>query len=117
MFVKKAAGKVYGAKLTAAEKRAMDIEIQKELAEFDRKHMLEIDAIVLWGLHTELGFGVDRLKRFYDNFAGAMDDLINRYEMEQGDKVWLCTYKLKELGIDIDKWDRERNGNNGSKTE
>lgn len=39
MHVKKAGGKVYGAILTAAEKKAMDIEIQKELAEYDRKHI------------------------------------------------------------------------------
>lgn len=108
MFVKKTGGKIFGANLTAAERTAMQMEIQRELAEFDRKHMLEIDAIVLWGLHAQLGFGVERLKKFYDHFAESMDDLVNRYEMEQGDKVWLCTHKLKELGIDIEKWDRER---------
>lgn len=37
MQVKKAGGKVYGAVLTAAEKKAMDLEIQRELAEYDRK--------------------------------------------------------------------------------
>ena len=36
MQVKKAGGKVYGAVLTAAEKKAMDLEIQRELAEYDR---------------------------------------------------------------------------------
>ena len=35
MQVKKAGGKVYGAVLTAAEKKAMDLEIQRELAEYD----------------------------------------------------------------------------------
>ena len=33
MQVKKAGGKVYGAVLTAAEKKAMDLEIQRELAD------------------------------------------------------------------------------------
>lgn len=41
MQVKKAGGKVYGAVLTAAEKKAMDLEIQRELAEYDRKHIAE----------------------------------------------------------------------------
>lgn len=41
MQVKKAGGKVYGAVLTAAEKKAMDLEIQRELAEYDRKHKLD----------------------------------------------------------------------------
>lgn len=28
--------------------------------------------------------------------------------MEQGDDVWLCTYKLKEIGCDLEKWEKER---------
>ena len=27
---------------------------------------------------------------------------------EQGDDVWLCTYKLKEIGCDLEKWEKER---------
>ena len=57
MQVKKAGGKVYGAILTAAEKKAMDLEIQRELAEYDRKHIAEIDATILWVLHEQFGFG------------------------------------------------------------
>lgn len=55
MQVKKAGGKVYGAVLTAAEKKAMDMEIQRELAEYDRKHIAEIDATILWVLHEQFG--------------------------------------------------------------
>ena len=54
MQVKKAGGKVYGAVLTAAEKKAMDLEIQRELAEYDRKHIAEIDATILWVLHAAI---------------------------------------------------------------
>lgn len=53
MQLKKAGGKVYGAVLTAAEKKAMDLEIQRELAEYDRKHIAEIDATILWVLHEQ----------------------------------------------------------------
>lgn len=62
MQVKKAGGKVYGAVLTAAEKKAMDLEIQRELAEYDRKHIAEIDATILWVLHEQFGFGAQRLR-------------------------------------------------------
>lgn len=34
--------------LTAAEKRAMNLEIQRQLAEYDSKHNIELDAIILW---------------------------------------------------------------------
>lgn len=44
----------------------------------------------------------------YDNFSRGIEALIRRYEMEQGDDVWLCTYKLKEIGCDLEKWEKER---------
>ena len=55
--------------MSAAEKKAMDMEIQRQLAEYDRKHIREIDALVLWELREQLGFGNKRLKKFYDNFS------------------------------------------------
>ena len=108
MRAKRAAGRVYGASFTSAEKKAMDMEIQRQLAEYDRKHELEIDAMVLWVLHVTEGFGEKRLKRFYDGFAPALDALIHRYDMDDSDQVWLCTKQLKEHGIDISKWHDER---------
>lgn len=85
MKVKKAGKRVFGAVMSAAEKKAMDMEIQRQL-----------------------GFGNKRLKKFYDNFSRGIEALISRYEMEQGDDVWLCTYKLKEIGCDLEKWEKER---------
>lgn len=108
MKVKKAGKRVFGAVMSAAEKKAMDMEIQRQLAEYDRKHIREIDALVLWELHEQFGFGNKRLKKFYDNFSRGIEALIRRYEMEHGDDVWLCTYKLKEIGCDLEKWEKER---------
>ena len=108
VIVKKAGGKVYGASLTAAERKAMNIEIQRQLAEYERKRTGEIDSMILWVLHSEFGFGPERLKRFYDRFADSLDELIKRYEMEDEDQVWLCTHMLKEYGVDIEKWHNER---------
>ena len=44
MRVKKAGGRIFGGAMSAAEKKAMDLEIQRQLAEYDRKHLIEIDA-------------------------------------------------------------------------
>ena len=85
MQVKKAGGKVYGAVLTAAEKKAMDLEIQRELAEYDRKHIAEIDATILWVLHEQFGFGAQRLRTYYDAFHDRIKELVSRYEMEDQD--------------------------------
>lgn len=44
MKVKKAGKRVFGAVMSVAEKKAMDMEIQRQLKEYDRKHIREIDA-------------------------------------------------------------------------
>lgn len=54
MKVKKAGKRVFGAVMSAAEKKAMNMEIQRQLAEYDRKHIREIDALVLWELREQL---------------------------------------------------------------
>lgn len=109
MIVKKAGGQIYGATLTAAERKAMNIEIEKQLAEYTRKHALELDAILLWYVHEAFGFGPKRLKQVFMGFAPLVAELCTRYEMhDKGDNVWLCTHKLKELGVDLAQWDRER---------
>ena len=109
MIVKKAGGTVIGAHLTAAERKAMDIEIRKELADFTRKHAVEIDAMFLWYLREEFGFGPKRLKQVFLGFAPRIHELCDRYEMhEAGDDIWLCTQMLKEAGIDLKEWDKER---------
>lgn len=57
MRIKKAGGKVFGAVLTAAEKKAMTMEINRQIVEADRRYADDIDAMVLYTLHVHLGFG------------------------------------------------------------
>ena len=103
MRVKKSCGKIFGADLTVAEKKALDMEIKRQIAEYERKHSNELQALVLWQLHEQLGFGVKRLKKFYDNFNPAIDELLERYQLEDDDCSFICTLKLKELGLDIEE--------------
>lgn len=111
MRVKKAGGRVYGADLTAAEKKALDIELKRYFAEYDYKNIKEIDAIVLWVLHEQFGFGPERLKRFFDNFNSSVKELLDRYELDESEDAWMCTYKLKEIGVDVEKWYKESEDN------
>lgn len=94
MRVKKAGGRIFGGTMSAAEKKAMDLEIQRQLAEYDRKHLIEIDAMILWVLHERFGFGPKRLRQ---------------YQMDTGDDVWLCTQMLKRIGVDVEQWHKEVN--------
>lgn len=104
---KKAGSRIYGVQFNSKEQAAINEEIQRQCAEYDRKNENEIDAIILWLLHEKFGFGMKRLRRFYDLFHTEFDRLINRYLMEKEDGVWLCTYKLKEYGLDIEEWNKE----------
>ncbi len=92
--------------MSSAERQAVKAEIKRQLAEYDTKHATEIDAMVLWILHDKFGFGAKRLRQFHDCFFTAMDELKERYEMEN-EEIWLCTHKLKALGIDVDTWAKE----------
>lgn len=87
MVVKKAGGKIYGAVLTSAEKKAMNMEIERQL-----------------------GFGEQRLRKFFDRFSVEIDALVKYYEMDDEDAEWLCTRKLLDMGVDVEKWcDESRN--------
>jgi hypothetical protein len=107
MQIKKAGGKVFGAVLTAAERKAMDIEINRQIVEADRQYTDNIDAMVLYTLRVHLGFGPKRLRRFWEAFSAEHDRLIRYYEMLD-DYAWLCKTKLKEAGVDVEAWNRER---------
>lgn len=107
MRVKKAAGRIFGGAMSAAEKKAMDLEIQRQLAEYDRKHLVEIDAMILWVLHDRFGFGPKRLRQYYDAFRKGINDLVERYQMDKDDDIWLCTQMLKRIGVDVEEWHKE----------
>lgn len=105
---KRIGSKIYGVQFSAKEQEAIDREIKLQLAEHDRLHAREVDAVVLWELRKRYGFGMKKLKEFYFGFGDAINELLRRYEMGEDDTVWLATRKLKdELGIDLAEWETE----------
>lgn len=99
---------IFRVKLNSAEKKALDAEIKKSFEEFDRAHWMEIDAMILWVMKEKLGFGHKRLREFYDGFGPLFEALLKRYEMNATEGMWLCTQRLKEYGVDLEQWDKER---------
>ena len=108
MRVRSFKGKVFGADLTAAEKRAMDIEINRQLVERDEQYAADIDAMVLYTLMTHYGWREKRLREFWKAFLAEHKALREQYQMnEPGDNEWLAHRKLKEIGVDVRKWYEE----------
>lgn len=109
MTVNKYKGKILGATLNKTERKALDMEIRRSCAEWDKNNALELEAIILLTLHREFGFGVDRLHQFYKAFGDGITELIQRYELDDTpeDKIWLAKDRLKTIGVDVEEWARK----------
>ena len=90
--------------MTPEMNAAMLHEINQQCIEADERLSLDIDAVVLWTLHRHLGFGVKRLHRFYLAMAAEHRRMREYYQM---DDIYPERYKLKELGADIEAWQKE----------
>lgn len=116
MRVKSYKGKVFGADFTAAEKKAMDLEINRQIAEKDAKYAADIDAMVFYTLMAHYGWKKKRLKRFWNAFIAEHKALRESYQMEEpGDNEWLAHRMLKEIGVDINEWYKEVQSNETEK--
>ena len=112
MRVKKHNGKVFGASLTAAERRAMEIEINRQILEQDEKYRVDMDAMILYTLMAHYGWKKKRLRKFWRAFVAEHNALREFYQMnERGDVGWLAHRKLKEIGVDIHQWYKEDESN------
>ena len=91
---------------TANLNNAVESAIKAQIAVYEREHALDVDAMILYALHTHLGFGKDRLKKFFDAFINDHKALIAHYEMPN-DGAYLSRVKLKEIGVDVEEWNKE----------
>lgn len=92
--------------MSSTSRKAMDEEIKRQILEYDKKHMIEFDAMVLFNLYSEFGFGAQRLRKFYDSFKKLYKELQDQYCMPD-DVPFICIQKLKDLGVDLESWERE----------
>ena len=90
-------------KLSVNQKKALNIEINKQLSQNVRDLAVFLQAIVLWELHEQLGFGKKRLLRFQKGFLPKIKALQEYYDTRNADDTdFVCRYKLKnEVGIDV----------------
>lgn len=62
-----------------------------------------VEAIILWQLHEQYGFGKKRLSQFLAETAPMINGMLDEYNWNADeDAIWLCEHRLKkELGIDL----------------
>lgn len=90
--------------MTPVMRAAMMHEINQQCLEKDDLLALDVDCMVLWTLHRHLGFGVKRLHDFYLAMAAEHRRMRDFYEM---DDLYPERLKLKELGADVEQWQKE----------
>ena len=72
-------------------------EFDKLLANYNQQAAIQILHI----LRFDYGFGQKRLKEFPDRLKALQDRTTVKYELEEGDTIWICKKELEESGIDL----------------
>lgn len=90
--------------MTPAMESAMMHEINQQCLEADARFSLDLDTMVLWTLYQCYGWREKRLHDFYLAMAREHRRMREYYQM---DDLYPERYKLKEKGIDIEKWQEE----------
>lgn len=108
MIPKKSGGKVFGAHLTANERKAMRMEIKRELIQLGAKYTIDLQTVFLYWLHAKKGYGKKRLRQAWEDLSTLQKELMDHYQMDVPDMVWVCNRKLKEIGVDLEAWRKER---------
>jgi len=96
-------------KFTATEQAAMNREIEDQLLDLVGTNLLEIEALMLMQLRTQLGFGEKRLKRFYMKFKPTIYDwMVRKLRYREGEAPKSCTEQLEDYGVPLEEWALER---------
>lgn len=97
--------------VNGAGKEKMRREINRQLLQANKQYMIDLDTTVLWTLHSEYGFGAKRLKEFYIKMFTNHLEMRNFYGL---DDLYPERYKLKQIGVDVEKWYEELFNDDGS---
>lgn len=90
-------------RLTNKERKALERAINIQMEQNVKNLSLNLQALVLWNLHQQCGFGKKRLLEFQKAFLPMIEELQQFYLVEDADETeFVCLYKLKnEVGIDV----------------
>lgn len=107
MNFKRFNGQIFGVEFTKKEQKAVDEEINRQIIERHRQFTDDFDYMVMKILHDHFGFGYTRLQRFYEAFNVENDALEKHYEMADAG-VYVARKEVNDIGVNIEKWNRER---------
>ena len=90
-------------RLSNKERKEIEREIRRKTATNVKNLSLNLQAIVLWNIHEQLGFGQKRLLEFQKTFLPLIKELQDFYMAEDSEETqFILLYKLKnEVGVDV----------------
>lgn len=88
--------------------KQIDKLITEQLIEAAHKEEGDTVALVCYILHEKFGFGKKRLETFMEEYHNGLNELCKWYELDEKDSLFLARRKLNEIGIDVDKYVKER---------
>jgi hypothetical protein len=100
-------GQIYKVELTPKEQKAVDAEIHRQLIEKHSEFTDDVDYMIMRILHKEFGFGLTRLRRFYEAFVADNAALAKHYEMSDAG-VYIARREMNAIGCNIEEWNQER---------
>lgn len=107
MIFKRFRGQIFGVELSPKEQKALDEEIKRQEVEIHRQFTDDYDYMVMWILHRHFGFGLTRLKRFYDIFSDEYDAFEKHYEMADAG-MYIARKEMNAIGCNVEQWNKER---------
>lgn len=98
----------YKIPLSPGQRKAEKREIAELVKQITESSALEMEAIFMWAAHEKWGKGKKSLREYYDSVVGYIDELVKHYEMDEDGQKFILLYKLKEIGVDLEAWSKER---------
>ena len=100
-------GQIFKVNLNKKEQKALDDEITRQTIERHREFTDDFDYMIMHLLHKHFGFGLTRLRRFYDLFCEENEAIIKHYEMPDAG-VYIARKEMNDIGCNIEEWNREK---------
>lgn len=99
--------------MSASQKRLERKILHEETVKEMRKVVYSIEedeiACAMFVLHNEFGFGRDRLRKYFDEYASLHKQLDEMYGSgkEYDFDGWYAKRELKKIGVDVHEWYEE----------
>lgn len=90
---------------SSTERKLVDELIRDQIRQQEHRLSLEVDAAWLWQLYMRYDWPPEKLHEIYKAMETEHRSIREYYDVDSRDGAgWLYVQKLREQGIDLEKW-------------